>query len=140
LAILRPATSLFYLVKDENVCNSGIPHRPFCKAFAKPRPDRAAPGSLQTSSAPKYVDTNPPPVMVLEDFSFMLIEMPGCYVNIGNGSVGDKGGVGRWRKGLDQRRRRAGSEASGDGPIDFVSNGERAFLERLSRAAPEPLL
>jgi len=28
---------------------------------------------------------NPPPIMASEDFSFMLDEVPGCYINIGNG-------------------------------------------------------
>ena len=38
------------------------------------------------------VDTNPAPVMGSEDFSFMLNERPGAYINMGNG-VGDQGGV-----------------------------------------------
>jgi amidohydrolase len=36
------------------------------------------------------VDRNPPLVMASEDFSFMLEQVPGCYVNIGNG-VGESG-------------------------------------------------
>ena len=28
-----------------------------------------------------------------EDFSFMLQEKPGCYIRMGNGEVGGKGGV-----------------------------------------------
>jgi metal-dependent amidase/aminoacylase/carboxypeptidase family protein len=31
------------------------------------------------------VDRNPPLIMASEDFSFMLEQVPGCYVNIGNG-------------------------------------------------------
>ncbi|MCC7151067.1 MAG: amidohydrolase, partial [Rubrivivax sp.] len=31
------------------------------------------------------VDRNPPPIMASEDFSFMLEQVPGCYINIGNG-------------------------------------------------------
>ena len=31
------------------------------------------------------VDRNPPLVMASEDFSFMLEQVPGCYINIGNG-------------------------------------------------------
>ncbi|MCR9176509.1 MAG: M20 family metallopeptidase [Alphaproteobacteria bacterium] len=38
------------------------------------------------------VDTNSAPVMGSEDFAFMLQEMPGAYVNLGNG-VGENGGV-----------------------------------------------
>jgi hippurate hydrolase len=38
------------------------------------------------------VDTDSAPVMGSEDFAFMLQEMPGAYVNIGNG-VGENGGV-----------------------------------------------
>ena len=33
------------------------------------------------------VDREPPLIMASEDFSFMLNEVPGCYVNIGNGDV-----------------------------------------------------
>ena len=33
------------------------------------------------------VDRAPPLIMASEDFSFMLNEVPGCYVNIGNGDV-----------------------------------------------------
>jgi hippurate hydrolase len=36
------------------------------------------------------VDRNPPLIMASEDFSFMLEQVPGCYVNIGNG-VGESG-------------------------------------------------
>jgi amidohydrolase len=36
------------------------------------------------------VDRNPKPLMASEDFSFMLEQVPGCYVLIGNGS--DEGG------------------------------------------------
>jgi hippurate hydrolase len=32
------------------------------------------------------VDRNPPLVMASEDFSFMLEQVPGCYINIGNGA------------------------------------------------------
>ena len=32
------------------------------------------------------VDRNPPLVMASEDFSFMLEQVPGCYLNIGNGT------------------------------------------------------
>ncbi|MEM7407334.1 MAG: M20 aminoacylase family protein [Pseudomonadota bacterium] len=31
------------------------------------------------------VERNPPLIMASEDFSFMLDEVPGCYINIGNG-------------------------------------------------------
>ena len=37
------------------------------------------------------VDRNPPLVMASEDFSFMLEQVPGCYINIGNGE-GSEGG------------------------------------------------
>ncbi|MFT3800659.1 MAG: M20 aminoacylase family protein [Burkholderiaceae bacterium] len=33
------------------------------------------------------VERNPPLIMGSEDFSFMLNEVPGCYLNIGNGDV-----------------------------------------------------
>jgi len=33
------------------------------------------------------VERNPPLIMASEDFSFMLAEVPGCYVNIGNGEI-----------------------------------------------------
>ena len=33
------------------------------------------------------VDRTPALVMASEDFSFMLEQVPGCYVNIGNGDV-----------------------------------------------------
>ena len=36
------------------------------------------------------VDRNPPLIMASEDFSFMLEQVPGCYLNIGNG--GGEGG------------------------------------------------
>lgn len=32
------------------------------------------------------VDRNPPLIMASEDFSFMLEKVPGCYLNIGNGT------------------------------------------------------
>jgi hippurate hydrolase len=32
------------------------------------------------------VDRNPPLIMASEDFSFMLEQVPGCYINIGNGT------------------------------------------------------
>jgi len=32
------------------------------------------------------VDRNPPLIMASEDFSFMLQEVPGCYINVGNGA------------------------------------------------------
>ena len=31
------------------------------------------------------VERNPPLIMASEDFSFMLEQVPGCYINIGNG-------------------------------------------------------
>ncbi len=37
------------------------------------------------------VDRNPPLVMASEDFSFMLEQVPGCYLNIGNGEGADGG-------------------------------------------------
>ena len=37
------------------------------------------------------VERNPPLIMASEDFSFMLEQVPGCYVNIGNG--GEEGAV-----------------------------------------------
>jgi hippurate hydrolase len=33
------------------------------------------------------VDRNPPLIMASEDFSFMLEQVPGCYLNIGNGGA-----------------------------------------------------
>lgn len=39
------------------------------------------------------VDTNAPQIMGSEDFSFMLNEKPGCYINIGNGAFGEVGGT-----------------------------------------------
>jgi hippurate hydrolase len=39
------------------------------------------------------VITDAPQGMGSEDFSFMLNEKPGCYVRMGNGSVGEHGGV-----------------------------------------------
>lgn len=41
------------------------------------------------------VERNPRLIMASEDFSFMLEQVPGCYINIGNGSIdpaGDAGG------------------------------------------------
>lgn len=35
----------------------------------------------------EHVQRNPPLIMASEDFSFMLEQVPGCYINIGNGSV-----------------------------------------------------
>ena len=32
------------------------------------------------------VERNPPLIMASEDFSFMLEKVPGCYLNIGNGT------------------------------------------------------
>ncbi len=32
------------------------------------------------------VNRNPAPIMASEDFSFMLNEVPGCYINLGNGA------------------------------------------------------
>ncbi|MEM7252862.1 MAG: M20 aminoacylase family protein [Pseudomonadota bacterium] len=34
---------------------------------------------------PERVERNPPLIMASEDFSFMLEQVPGCYINIGNG-------------------------------------------------------
>ena len=39
------------------------------------------------------VTTDARPVMGSEDFSFMLQEKPGCYIRMGNGAVGEHGGV-----------------------------------------------
>jgi amidohydrolase len=39
------------------------------------------------------VKTDARPVMGSEDFSFMLQEKPGCYIRMGNGGVGENGGV-----------------------------------------------
>jgi len=39
------------------------------------------------------VATDARPVMGSEDFSFMLQQKPGCYIRIGNGAVGEHGGV-----------------------------------------------
>lgn len=39
------------------------------------------------------VNTDAPQVMGSEDFSFMLNEKPGCYINIGNGAFGEAGGT-----------------------------------------------
>ena len=39
------------------------------------------------------VSTDAPQGMGSEDFSFMLNEKPGCYIRLGNGEVGGKGGV-----------------------------------------------
>lgn len=36
---------------------------------------------------PDQVDRNPPLVMASEDFSFMLEQVPGCFINIGNGDT-----------------------------------------------------
>ncbi len=37
------------------------------------------------------VERNPPLIMASEDFSFMLDRVPGCYVNLGNGSAEEGG-------------------------------------------------
>jgi len=34
---------------------------------------------------PENVERNPPLIMASEDFSFMLEQVPGCYINVGNG-------------------------------------------------------
>jgi hippurate hydrolase len=39
------------------------------------------------------LNRNPDPLMAAEDFAFMLQERPGCYIWLGNGSEGEKGGV-----------------------------------------------
>jgi metal-dependent amidase/aminoacylase/carboxypeptidase family protein len=44
----------------------------------------AAPSAAELVGADK-VDRNPPLIMASEDFSFMLEQVPGCYINIGNG-------------------------------------------------------
>ena len=41
----------------------------------------------------EQVDTDAPAAMGSEDFSFMLREKPGCYIRLGNGRVGEHGGV-----------------------------------------------
>ena len=45
--------------------------------------------SFRVSTIPvvggEKVDRNPPLIMASEDFSFMLEQVPGCYINIGNG-------------------------------------------------------
>lgn len=38
------------------------------------------------------VDTDTPPLMGSEDFSYMLQEKPGCYIFLGNGESGGPGG------------------------------------------------
>jgi hippurate hydrolase len=38
------------------------------------------------------VQRHPPLIMASEDFSFMLEQVPGCYLNIGNGMAGGLGG------------------------------------------------
>jgi hippurate hydrolase len=40
------------------------------------------------------VNRNPPLIMASEDFAFMLNEVPGCYINIGNGDGTAGDGVG----------------------------------------------
>lgn len=44
-------------------------------------------------AGPDNVSKTARPVMGSEDFSFMLQEKPGCYIRIGNGAVGEHGGV-----------------------------------------------
>ena len=50
-----------------------------------------AAGICEQLVGPDKVDRNPPPIMASEDFSFMLEQVPGCYLNIGNGE-GSEGG------------------------------------------------
>ena len=42
-----------------------------------------------------HVKRDPALIMASEDFAFMLAEVPGCYINIGNGdgSSGDRAGA-----------------------------------------------
>ena len=42
--------------------------------------------AAQVVSGNNFVDDNYPPVSASEDFAFMLQEVPGCYILIGNGS------------------------------------------------------
>ncbi len=50
-------------------------------------------GVARTLCGEDKVDTDAPQGMGSEDFSFMLNEKPGCYIRMGNGEVGEHGGV-----------------------------------------------
>ncbi|HEY6430391.1 MAG TPA: M20/M25/M40 family metallo-hydrolase, partial [Acetobacteraceae bacterium] len=39
-------------------------------------------------AGPENVDRNKPPAVASEDFSFMLEQVPGAYINLGNGEQG----------------------------------------------------
>jgi amidohydrolase len=55
-----------------------------------PRETEFAIGVMQSLVGPARVDTEVEPSMGAEDFAFMLQEMPGCYVFIGNGEGGHR--------------------------------------------------
>ncbi|UCE30135.1 MAG: amidohydrolase [Burkholderiales bacterium] len=41
-----------------------------------------------------HVERDPPLIMASEDFSFMLEQVPGCYLNLGNGPASGEEGIG----------------------------------------------
>jgi hippurate hydrolase len=45
---------------------------------------------MQEVAGTEYVDTDVDPTMGAEDFSYMLMERPGCYAYIGNGTGGHR--------------------------------------------------
>lgn len=45
---------------------------------------------LQGMVGPACVDANFRPILAAEDFAYMLLERPGCYVHIGNGGDGHR--------------------------------------------------
>ncbi|CDY77693.1 Catalyzes the cleavage of p-aminobenzoyl-glutamate to p-aminobenzoate and glutamate, subunit A [Caballeronia glathei] len=51
---------------------------------------RFALGVMQEVAGTEYVDTDVDPTMGAEDFSYMLMERPGCYAYIGNGTGGHR--------------------------------------------------
>jgi metal-dependent amidase/aminoacylase/carboxypeptidase family protein len=57
----------------------------FRSTVTDPREAQFAAGICAEIVGVENVVRNPPLIMASEDFSFMLEEVPGCYINIGNG-------------------------------------------------------
>ena len=71
-------TAQAYDCKAEVVYERGYP----VTVNSKKNTDYAADAALSVSGS---IDTNTPPIMAAEDFSYMLEERPGAYIMVGNG-------------------------------------------------------
>ena len=58
----------------------------FAPTVNDPKEAEFAAGVCATLVGAERVERDPPLIMASEDFSFMLEKVPGCYLNIGNGS------------------------------------------------------